>query len=170
MAPSPIFPREQGHSVLRTTVHPYSVTLLDRAGSLGVWPGLYALAGSGSGKAPGECLGGDVVVRGAPHDHAPLEDDDLGRLVFDARPRRDLLRHGALRANVHEIRRDVWVLKEEGFDLAQGRHARRSGRAMFVQERTLRGEDIFQFAFVAHAPHDSLSDIGRDGGGGPIST
>lgn len=170
MAPSPIFPRQHVHCVLRTIVHSYSVTLLDRAGSLGVWPGLYALAGSGSGKAPGECLGGDVVVRGAPPDHAPLEDDDLGRLVFHARPRRDLLRHGALRANVHEIRRDVWVLKEEGFDLAQGRHARRSGRAMFVQERTLRGEDIFQFAFVAHAPHDSLSDIGRDGGGGPIST
>ena len=128
------------------------------------------MAGSGSEKAPGECLGGDVVVRGAPHDHAPLEDDDLGRLVFDARPRRDLLRHGALRANVHEIRRDLWVLKEESFDLAQGRHARRSGWAMLVQERTLRGEDIFQFAFVANAPHHSLSDIGRDGGAGPIST
>jgi hypothetical protein len=39
---------------------------------------------------------------------------------------------------------------------------------MLVQERTLRGEDIFQFAFVANAPHDSLSDIGRGGAAGPI--
>jgi hypothetical protein len=109
-------------------------------------------------------------VRGAPHDHAPPEDDGLGRLVFHARPHRDLLRYGALRANVDEIRREVWVPKEECFDLVQGRHARGSGRAMLVQERTLCGEDMFQFVFVANAPHDSLSDIGRDGGAGPIST
>jgi len=69
---------------MRIPVHSYSVTLLDLAGSLGAGPGLYPLAGSGSGKTPGECLGGDVVVRGAPHDHAPPEDDDLGRLVFYA--------------------------------------------------------------------------------------
>lgn len=61
------------------------------------------------------------------------------------------------------------MLKEESFDLAQGRHARRSGWAMLEQERTLRGEDIFQFALFANAPHDPLSDIGRDGCAGPIS-
>ena len=58
---------------------------------------------------------------------------------------------------------------EEGFDLAQGRHARGSGRAMLVQERTLRGEEIFQLPLVIDVPHDSLSAAVRDGGVGPIS-
>ena len=73
---------------------------------------------SGGGEPPSERLGGDVVVRGVPDDLASPEYDDLGRLVFHARARRDLLRFGALRANVHEIRRNVWVPTEERFDLA----------------------------------------------------
>jgi len=109
-------------------------------------------------------------VRGVPDDRASLEHDDLGRLVFHARARRDLLRHGALRANVHEIRRNVRMPTEEGFDLAQGRHARGSGRAMFVQECTLRGEDTFQLPLVIDSQHTSPSAAGRDGGAGPIST
>lgn len=134
-------------------------------------PVLYPLPLSGSGKPPGERLGGDVVVRGVPDDRASLEHDDLGRLVFHARARGDLLRHRALRANVHEKRRNVRMLKEKGFDLAQGRHARRSGRAMLVQERTLRGEDIFQLPLVIiDVPHAFLSAAVRDGGAEPILT
>jgi hypothetical protein len=126
---------------------------------------------SDGGKPSGERLGGDVVVRGVPDDRASLEHDDLRRLVFHARARRDLLRHGALGANVHEKRRNVRMPTEEGFDLVQGRDAGGSGGAVFVQERTLRGEDRFQLAFVINnLPHDSLSEVVRDGGTGPIST
>ena len=133
-------------------------------------PDLSPLPLSGSGEPPGERFGGDGVVRGVPDGRASLEHDDLGRLVFHARARRDLLRHGALCANVHEIRRNVRMLKEEGFDLAQGRHARGSGRAMLVQERTLRGEDMFQFPLVIDLPHASPFAAVRDGGAGSIST
>jgi hypothetical protein len=41
---------------------------------------------------------------------------------------------------------------------------------MFVQERTLRGEDIFQLPLVIDLPHASLSAAVRDGEAGSIST
>jgi hypothetical protein len=80
------------------------------------------------------------------------------------------LRYGAVRANVHEICRNVRMPTEEGFDLAQGRHTRGSGWAMLVQERMLCGEDLFQLPLVIDVPHAFLPAAVRDGGVGPIPT
>jgi hypothetical protein len=62
------------------------------------------------------------------------------------------------------------MLTKEGFDLAQGRHTRGSGRAMLVQECTLRGEEVVQLPLVIDMFHASLSAVVRDGGVGPVPT
>ena len=90
---------------------------------------------SGRGEIPLDGAGRDVAVRCAPHDRTVPQDDDLWGFVPHAGSSGDELRQGPLRPDVHEIRLRVGMCRQERFDLIQGRNARRSGRAVLVQDR-----------------------------------
>lgn len=90
---------------------------------------------SGRGEIPLDGAGRDVAVRCAPHDRTAPQDDDLWGFVPHAGASGDELRQGPLRPDVHEIRLRVGLCRQERIDLIQGRNARRSGRAVLVQDR-----------------------------------
>ena len=70
-----------------------------------------------------------------PYDGAVLQDDDLRGFVSDTDSSGDELRQRPRRPDVHEIRLCAGMYRQERFDLIQGRNARRSGRAVLVQDR-----------------------------------
>jgi hypothetical protein len=70
-----------------------------------------------------------------PYDGTVLQDDDLRGFVSDTGSSGDELRQRPLRPDVHEIRLCAGMYRQERFDLIQGRNARRSGRAVLVQDR-----------------------------------
>ena len=104
----------------------------------------------------GKGLRGDRGMRGVPARHSSLEQEHLGRLVDHAGPRRDRLGQRPLRQHIDPIGGKARVLAEKGFDPVQGRVARGSGRAMFVDQEPLGLHQLLHIALALDLSHASV--------------
>jgi len=67
--------------------------------------------------------------------------------------RGDRLGEGPLGADVHQVRLQVRMSVQEGFDLDQGRDAGGSGGAVFVKDCTIGPENILHILFADNPSH-----------------
>lgn len=84
------------------------------------------------------------------------EEDRLGRLVADSRPRRERVRDRSLLDDVDDVDRGIRVPATELGDLATGGRADGTACRVLEDERPRLGEGALELVFVPHGLHSDL--------------